>query len=172
MKTNKAGILIWLTGLAGAGKTTLSNHLFEELKKNHPNCVQLDGDKIREALGDGFKYSLEDRKYLANTYSNFCQMLTNQGMIVIMSTVSLFHSVQAKNRALNKNYIEVWIKVKETTLLKRNQKKIYSDDKHNAVGYGIKPEFPLNPELSIYNDNQEDLASALKSILEVVKDKI
>lgn len=54
------GILYWITGLSGAGKTTIGNTLYYELKKKNNNLVILDGDILKNLVGDSLGYSKED----------------------------------------------------------------------------------------------------------------
>lgn len=58
----KKGILYWITGLSGAGKTTIGNALYYELRKKENNIVILDGDILKNLVGDSLGYTTEDRK--------------------------------------------------------------------------------------------------------------
>ena len=65
------GILYWITGLSGAGKTTIGNALYYELRETKDNIVILDGDILKKLVGDSLGYTKEDRKKRAYYYSNF-----------------------------------------------------------------------------------------------------
>ena len=76
-------MLIWITGLAGAGKTTIATALYERLKPEHKNLVLLDGDCFREVMGQDVGYDLNSRKIMAKRMSRLCKYLTDQDMHVI-----------------------------------------------------------------------------------------
>ena len=59
------GIVYWITGLSGAGKTTIGKLLYAKLKAKHGNTIFLDGDMLRKAFGDDLGYSEEDRRKCA-----------------------------------------------------------------------------------------------------------
>ena len=98
------GIVYWITGPAGAGKTTIGKLLYEKIKETEPNTVFLDGDTLREVFGNDLGYSKEDRRKCAMRYSRLCAMLQSQGMNVICCTISMFDSVREWNRANISNY--------------------------------------------------------------------
>ena len=79
----RKGILYWITGLSGAGKTTIGNRLYYELRKHQNNVILLDGDILKNVIGDNLGYSEIDRRNRAMKYARICKMFTDQGMIVI-----------------------------------------------------------------------------------------
>lgn len=163
------GKVYWLTGLSGAGKTTIGKELFVNLKSKKDNVIFLDGDELREVF-DCKEYDFDSRKNIAYKYSRLCQMLSNQGMDVVICTISMFNDVRAWNRNNIENYVEVYIKVDKDVLIKRNQKNLYSsvlDNKINSVmGMDIKFEEPISPDLIINNNNLEPVNKAVSKILE------
>jgi cytidine diphosphoramidate kinase len=151
------GLLVWITGLSGAGKTTLGTVLAENLRKDVPGVIHLDGDQLRSALGNVFGHSREERVKLAKLYSKICVELVNHGNVVVMSTIALYHQVHESNRtALSDKYLEIFLDVPIEVLKDRNSKKIYSL-KQNVVGSDQHPEFPLNPHLVLQNHTKEHL---------------
>ena len=89
-----SGKLIWITGLAGAGKSTAARYLLEKLKEKHiSNVVMVDGDNIREICNNDLGYSLEERKKNAWRIVKLCEYLCNQGLIVVCATVSLYNEI-------------------------------------------------------------------------------
>lgn len=134
------GILYWITGLAGAGKTTIGNRLFYELRKDNKNVVLLDGDVLKHIVDDEPGYSDADRRKRAMKYALLCKTLTNQGMIVICCTIAMYDEVREYNRQNNKGYIEVFLDVPFSVLKQRDQKGMYSQfakgEIQNLVGGG------------------------------------
>ena len=105
----------WITGLSGAGKTTIGKLFYEKLKTEHPNTVFLDGDMLRKVFGDDLGYTREERIKCAMRYSRLCAMLQEQGMHVVCCTISMFDCVRDWNRENINNYREIYIKVSMDT---------------------------------------------------------
>jgi len=167
---NKTGNVYWLTGLPGAGKTTLGKMLHDFLKyKKHRSTVLLDGDQIRVLLGLEQAYSLEERLHLAMTYGRLCHFFANQGIDVVCATVSLFHKVQNWNRKNIPHFYEILIQVPMDILANRDQKNLYSQAAigraHQVPGIDLEVEWPKNPDLIVFNDGNESPDIVLKTIL-------
>ena len=107
----KNGILYWITGLSGSGKTTVGNRLYYELRQDKDNVVLLDGDLLKSIVGDELGYSESDRRKRAFKYAKICKMLTDQGIIVICCTIAMYDEVRDWNRKNNKAYVEVFLDV-------------------------------------------------------------
>lgn len=150
------GEVYWITGLSGAGKTTIGKIVYEKLKEKYPNTVFLDGDTLREVFGGIFGYEEEDRRQCAMCYARLCAMLERQDIHVVCCTISMFHSVREWNREHIHNYREIYVKVSWGTLQKRNQKGLYDEAKgeESVVGIQVKLEEPQRPDLILVNDGQ------------------
>lgn len=149
------GTVYWITGFAGAGKTTVAVALLDEIKKSKKNSLLLDGDKLREVFGDHHGYSPKERLYLAQCYARLCLMLMEQGADVICATISMFDEVRLWNRQNIPRYIEVYLKVPVDVLQKRDQKSLYSNAVKNVAGMDIQVEEPRFPDMVIINDGSE-----------------
>lgn len=166
----QSGILYWITGLSGAGKTTIGNRLFYELRKENDNVLLLDGDILKNIVNDEVKYSEEDRRKRAHKYAMLCKMLTDQGMIVICCTVAMFDEVREWNRKNNKGYVEVFLNVPLEVLKERDQKGLYSKFKSgeitNLSGMDMNVEFPKNPDVEINNTGEITIEECVKRIMD------
>jgi adenylylsulfate kinase len=124
-----SGNVIWITGLSAAGKTTLANAMAAQLRSRGDSAVLLDGDELRAVFGviaaDPQSHSREGRLALAMQYSRLCRVLADQGLTVIIATISLFKEVHAWNRANFPGYFEVYLKVPVEELRRRDPKGIY-----------------------------------------------
>lgn len=136
--------VIWITGLSGAGKTTVAKALLPFLPE--PKLL-LDGDELRwslSLLGGG--YGREERLRLALTYARLAKILVDQGVTVVCATISLFKEVQDWNRENLPGYVEIFLDVPEAERLRRDFKKIYQSEA-TVVGDAVKPDLPENPDL-------------------------
>lgn len=159
------GYVYWITGLSGAGKTTVGNALYYQLKETKPNTIILDGDVLKKLVGSHVGYSREERKERAKFYSNMCRMLSEQGINVIICTISMFDEVRRWNRENIINYIEIYLDVPLDILIKRNKKGLYHGKGNQVAGLNVEAEFPKNPDLVICNDGDTDVGSITEQIL-------
>lgn len=150
------GAVYWITGLSGAGKTTIGKLVYEKMKQIFPNTVFLDGDVLREVFGGDLGYTEEERRACAMRYSRLCDMLQRQDMNVVCCTVSMFDAVRAWNRANIQTYYEIYVRVSMDTLKQRDQKGLYSgnttEQERIVMGIQIACEEPKTPDLILENN--------------------
>ncbi|RKI43912.1 adenylyl-sulfate kinase [bacterium D16-51] len=161
------GIVYWVTGFSGAGKTTIGKLFYKKLKAQKANVLFLDGDTLREVFGNDLGYSREDRFRCAMRYSRLCRFLSEQGQDIVICTISMFDDVREWNRKNIGRYKEIYIEVPMEVLECRNQKGLYQSGS-NVVGVDLKTELPKNPDLVLKNDGKlspkvlaEDIWNAL-----------
>ena len=152
---NDSGMVYWITGLAGSGKTTIAKIFFEKLREKGERVIYLDGDILREIIGSTTDYSRQNRLMMSQRYGSICKVFSDQGLIVVGSFISLFHEVQDWNRKNIANYVEVFVDVPLDILIERDKKKLYSGalagKVSDVVGVDIEAENPSTPELVIKN---------------------
>jgi adenylylsulfate kinase len=146
------GAVYWITGLSGAGKTTIGRLFYEQLKEKYPNTVFFDGDTLRKVFGDDLGYTEEDRRVCAMRYARLCALLEEQGMNVICCTISMFDAVRDWNREHIRHYREIYVKVSMDTLRKRDQKGLYSGTTSEMEK---EVEEPKHPDLILENDGEK-----------------
>jgi len=158
------GTVYFFTGLAGAGKTTIGGLFYERLKQLKPDAVLMDGDKIRarnscssecDAEIDENRYTTEYRKGGARGMFRECRDIAEQGMDVVICSISMYSEIREWNRENIENYKEIYIRTKWETLLARNQKGLYSPGRKNVVGVDLPYDEPENPDVIIQNDGWE-----------------
>ena len=110
------GTVYWITGLSGAGKTTIGQLFYEKLKRDFPNTVFLDGDILREVFGADLGYTEMERRKCAMRYARLCDMLQRQDLNVVCCTISMFEAVREWNRRHIDSYKEIYVKVSMDTL--------------------------------------------------------
>lgn len=145
----------WITGLSGAGKTTIGRLWYKELKTLRPNVVFLDGDILRQVFGNDLGYTEEDRRKSAMRNARLCAMLAEQDMDVVCCTISMFDSVREWNRKNIPGYVEIYVKVSMDTLRKRDQKGLYTKADAEVAGVHFSIEEPKNPDIILVNDGEE-----------------
>lgn len=156
------GMVFWITGLPGTGKTTLGNALYYHLRQVHDNVVILDGNIVKDIVSnDAVSYTREGRKARAYQYARLCQLLAGQGMLVICCTVSLYHDIQQWNRAHIPGYIEVFMDADHETLQQMNHRGVYAD---GMAAFG-HVDLPASPDLVIHNAMDAPVEDCVERIL-------
>ena len=154
-KFNQKGILFWITGLSGSGKTSIAKKILPLIRKKYGPTIHLDGDALRNILNlNG--YSLEERLSNSVIFTKIARHLTNQGTNVVFSLVGLMNSPRAWNRKNIRKYVEIFIRSDLKKIINKDIKKIYKNKK-NIVGVSIKPQFPKNPDIIIDNTFDKSL---------------
>lgn len=176
LKVNpKKGILFWVTGISGAGKTTISKKLLPLIIKKYGPTIEISGDNIRQIF-DLKKYDDISRKKYAMFYSKLCKQITDKKINVIFSTISFFKSVRNWNKENINNYVEIYVSANLNKILKFGKKsKIYKNNNFNIVGKDIKGDYPKKPHIKIKNNFNESLDNIsikiYKKINEIIKEK-
>ena len=156
MKKNNKGILFWVTGLAGSGKTQISKKILSQIKKNYGPTILFSGDDIRKIFNlKGYSY--EDRFETVMKYCKLAKSITNQNINVIFAVVGMMHSVRTWNKKNIKNYVEIYIKSDLKKIIKKGKKRIYHQKKDNIIGLDIKAEHPKKPHIILRNNFKKDI---------------
>ena len=166
-KKNNKGVLIWITGLSGSGKSLIAKKIKKKLDKKNFKSILINGDELRRIFKLS-KYDKQSRLSYAYSYSLLCKKITDQGTNVIIATIAMFDQIRKWNRKNVKNYYEVYLKTSYKLIKKRNKKKLYLSKKKNVIGKDIKPELPKTPDFIFKNNfkNQNYKISVLFSKIE------
>ena len=160
--------IFWVTGLAGAGKTTVGRALWQRLRDAGYPAVLLDGDELRAAVADELGHGRADRLRAAMRHSRTCQLLARQGVPVVCATISLFHEVQRWNRANIPGYREIYLRVPLAELERRDPKGLYARARKgeltDVVGIDLVAEAPEAPDLVIDNHGTVSADAAIDAI--------
>jgi cytidine diphosphoramidate kinase len=161
---------VWVTGLSGAGKSTVASALNERLTAKGVRPVLLDGDSLRAILPVRMGYEQAERRKLALYYAGLARELAQQGHLVICSTVSLFHEVHEWNRRNIARYLEVWLRVPVPELRARGHRDhLYrTRGVEQVVGVDTEAEFPIRPDIVVSNYGDTTVEQAVRQVLAVL----
>jgi adenylylsulfate kinase len=164
------GAVIWITGLSGAGKTTVGRLVTAALTSQGRSVVFLDGDELRTVFAGGERYDREGRLALALSYGRLCRLLALQGQTVVCATISMRHEVYDWNRAHLPRYFEVFLDVSAALRGTRDPKSLYAAAATGALrelaGHDQSVDYPSAPHLHLRPDalqNPEETASEVMS---------
>ncbi|AEG59393.1 adenylyl-sulfate kinase [Desulforamulus ruminis] len=149
---------IWLTGLSGAGKTTLSALLAEELCRKGYKLELLDGDQLRGGISRDLGYGKEDRIKQVQRVGYLCELLNKHGVVTIVSLISPYRDSREVLRTKIKHFVEVYMKCPLETLLGRDPKGLYkkalAGEIKSFTGISDPYEEPLRPEITVFSDQE------------------
>ena len=155
---NNKGTVYWITGLSGAGKTTIGNMFSTRLRKESSSVIYLDGDVLREVFDKEYSHTPDERRALAMQYARLCRILADQGTNIVCSTISMFHEIHEWNRNNIERYVEIYLKVPMDVLITRDQKSLYSRALNakvaNVIGIDVDAEEPKFPDITLVNDGK------------------
>ena len=148
--------VVWITGLSGAGKSTIGRMLADRLRTSGCPTVLLDGDDVRLAIADArVGHDGESRLTNAMRICRLARMISSQGLTVVVPTMSMFAEVHAWNRAHQPNFYQVLIRVPMEVLRRRDARGLYSraerGEARDVVGIHCPFEEPDSPDLVLTN---------------------
>ena len=148
------GMILWLTGLSGAGKTTIAQQLEHQLRERDLRVELLDGDAIRQNLSSGLGFSRQDRDTNVRRVGYVANLLSRNGVIVIVSLISPYRSVRDELRSTLTNFVEVYINASLEVCEARDVKGLYAKARSGQVksftGIDDPYEIPLNPNITCH----------------------
>lgn len=152
--------VIWLTGLSGAGKSTIAYHLIKQFKLLGTAPVILDGDQIRRSLKQN-KFDETSRKAHNLHVGKMAAGLEEKGKVVIVSLISPYADIRDQIRSFCQNFIEVYINTPLDLCIHRDPKGLYkkalSGEIQNFTGLTAPYFPPTNPEITICTDGMSVL---------------
>ncbi|THF76243.1 adenylyl-sulfate kinase [Cohnella fermenti] len=159
--------MIWLTGLSGAGKTTIA----EELARRIPNSYVLDGDVLRRGINGDLGFSEEDRLEVGRRTGEIGRILLDAGLNVIVASISPFRAVRNRVRSLvGDAFVEVYVRCSLEECERRDPKGLYKRARAGEIrsftGIDSPYEEPEHPHVIVDTD-KSTLEECVEGIVRV-----
>lgn len=164
----ETGCTLWLTGVSGAGKSTISRLLEKHLRACGKKVEVLDGDVVRTNLSKGLGFSKEDRDENIRRIGFVCELLARNGVVAIAAAISPYRAVREQVRARIPHFVEVYLHCPVEVLVERDVKGLYKKALAGEISHftGISDPYepPLAPEVTI-DSSQELPEESVRRIL-------
>lgn len=175
MKMKQKGMTLWFTGLSGAGKTTISQEVEKELIAQGYKVEVLDGDVVRENLTKGLGFSKPDRDENVRRIGFVAQLLTRNGVIVIVSAISPYRNIRDEVRNRIGDFVEVYVNAPLAVCEERDVKGLYKKARSGEIktftGISDPYEPPMNPEVECRTD-LETLQESVSKVMAQVQEQV
>src|SRR6266481_6640784 len=176
--SNQKGFTLWLTGLSGAGKTTLAVALDREMRARGMAVEVLDGDEIRTNLSKGLGFSKEDRDTNIRRIGYVCRLLSRNGVAAISAAISPYREARDEVRRLveqdGAEFLEVFVTCPIDVLAERDVKGLYkkalAGEIKGFTGVSDPYEEPLAPDVVVQTD-RETVESSCKTIIRELEER-
>jgi bifunctional enzyme CysN/CysC len=173
--TQHRGVTVWLTGLSGAGKSTIAQGVYTELLVRGMRVQVLDADSVRQHLNRDLGFSKEDRDENVRRIGFVADLLTGHGVIVLVAAISPYRAARDQVRQTVESFIEVHVNAPLSVCEARDPKGLYrkvrSGAIHNFTGIDDPYEEPLAPDVRLETHEQTSKAS-IDAVLEAILSRL
>lgn len=165
--------VIWLTGLSGAGKSTIANALEQRLHAMGRHTYLLDGDNVRRSLNGDLGFSPADRAEHLRRVVGVCELMVDAGLIVIAAFISPMRADRqlARTRLGSEAFLEVHIDAPLAVTEARDPKGLYRKARRGEItqftGIDAPYEAPLAPDLRI-DTTRDDVPMAVHRVVDLL----
>jgi adenylylsulfate kinase len=169
-KKQQKPVCIWLTGLSGAGKSTIANALEVALTEQGKHTYLLDGDNVRHGLNKNLGMSDDDRAENIRRVSEVAKLMVDAGLVVVTAFISPFRADRDAARALFEDgeFVEVFVDAPLEECEKRDPKGLYKKARAGEIkeftGIDSPYEAPEKPEMVI-NTAENDIEACVREIM-------
>jgi adenylylsulfate kinase len=152
------GFTLWLTGMSGAGKSTVSDNLVQRFRDAGAKVELLDGDIVRTNLSQGLGFSREDRDTNIRRIGFVADLLSRNGIIVVVAAISPYRETREEVKAKIGNFLEVFVDCPVEVLASRDVKGLYkralAGEVTSFTGISDPYEPPLHPDVTVRSDRE------------------
>ena len=171
--TTDVGFTVWLTGLSGAGKSTVASILIERLRARGRKVELLDGDVVRTNLSAGLGFSKEDRDANIRRIGWVCQLLNRNGVDTVVAAISPYRNARDAVRASLPRFVEVHMHAPLEVLAERDVKGLYrramAGEIPHFTGVSDPYEPPLEPEVTCCSDGSQTPEESAQAVLDALR---
>ena len=169
---NQNGLVIWLTGLSGAGKSTIANGLEQKLNDAGFFTFGMDGDLIRSGINRDLSFTEADRSENIRRVLEISKMLVQKKVVVICAFIMPLQQQRDENRnALGKQYFEVFVDCPVAVCEGRDVKGLYKKARNNEIpdftGINTDYELPERPDL-ILNSSVQSAEQCIATLYQMI----
>jgi bifunctional enzyme CysN/CysC len=171
LRNGHAGRIVWLTGLSGSGKSTISTELERELFNLGKHVYVLDGDNIRHGLNSDLGFSPDDRKENIRRIGEVAKLFADAGVICITAFISPYRADRDLVRSMAQpgTFVEVFVNAPVDVCEQRDPKGLYAKARAGEIkeftGVSAPYEPPLKPEIELHTDK----ATVAESVARIVE---
>jgi adenylylsulfate kinase len=168
---HEKGVVVWLTGLSGAGKSTIAEALAPALRARGKRVELLDGDVVRTHLSKGLSFSREDRDLNVARIAFVAHLLARNGVYVVVAAISPFRAAREDARVTIGDFVEVHVAPPLEECVRRDVKGLYKKALAGEIAHftGVNDPYepPASPEVAIDTSTRtvEDGVNAIVSTL-------
>lgn len=177
---NQKGIVIWMVGLSGSGKSTIARAVENELHKKGFLTKLLDGDNLRSGINNNLGFSIEDRTENIRRASEVSKLFKDTGIVTICSLVSPTEDIRSMAKdIIGDDFHVVYVNAPFDVCAERDVKGLYkkalNGEIKNFTGLDSPFEEPINPFLEIrtheqsLEDSKDELLNAILPIITLDK---
>lgn len=164
----KPGAVIWFTGLAGSGKSTVATVVEAMLRERGLPVENLDADEVRQNLSPNLGFSLEARDENTKRLAWMGKMLSKHGVMVVIAAVATMRKFRDRAREMVPHFVEVYVHCPLEVCQERDPKGLYARRARNEIndvdGIDFPYEEPLNPEVVVYTATM-DIEESAKAVI-------
>lgn len=169
------GLVVWLYGMSGSGKSTIANAAEKVLHKQGRMTTILDGDNLRTGLNKHLGFSDDDRRENIRRAANVAKILADQGIITFVSVITPRQELRDLARdIIGDDYHEIYIKASYDLCAKRDVKGLYAKaaigEIKNFTGKDSAFEQPVAPDLIIDTEGQS-VEDSVFTLLESIRER-
>ncbi|HWA73994.1 MAG TPA: adenylyl-sulfate kinase [Polyangiaceae bacterium] len=153
------GVVVWITGLPSAGKSTLAEQLHAMLDARGAKACVLDGDAVRKSLSPAPGYSAGERANFYETLARLAALLAAQGLVVLVPATAHRRAFRERARELCPAFFEVWVDTPLAECVKRDAKGLYAASRTGGAtsvpGSDEAYEPPTQPDFTAHGTTEQ-----------------